>query len=84
MPPPPPGFGDSAAAESSSWNPVHAPEVFGDIQAVTSLAPVPMPAPPAEEAEPYLAGTGTEPTNYAASPPITPDFFARSASKGRR
>ncbi|HLI57250.1 MAG TPA: hypothetical protein VKY26_09510, partial [Actinomycetota bacterium] len=81
VPPPPPGFGDSAAAESSSWNPVHAPEVFGDIQAVTSLAPVP--PPPAEDEEPFLAGTGTEPTNYSAAPPITPDFFARSAGKGR-
>jgi hypothetical protein len=84
VPPPPPGFGGSAAAESSSWNPVHAPEVFGDVQAVTSLAPVPVPPPPAEDEEPFLAGTGTEPTNYAAVPPITPDFFARSAGKGRR
>jgi hypothetical protein len=84
VPPPPPGFGGPTAAESSSWNPVHAPEVFGDIQAVTSLAPVPASPPPVEDDEPFLAGTGTEPTNYSSTPPITPDFFARSAGKGRR
>jgi hypothetical protein len=42
------------------------------------------PQPQAEEEARFLAGTGTDRTSYASVPPITPDFFARAAGKGRR
>jgi hypothetical protein len=62
-------------------------EVFGHVQDVTSLvAPPPTPTAPEQEPEDeprYLAGTGTDRTSYTSVPPITPDFFARSAGRGR-
>jgi hypothetical protein len=60
-------------------------EVFGHVQDVTSLV-APAPTAPKQEAEDesrFLAGTGTDRTSYTSVPPITPDFFARSAGKGR-
>jgi hypothetical protein len=93
-PPPPPGFGPSAdpsmapAAHSyGSGNPMQtsSAEVFGHVQDVTSLV-APAPTAPKQEAEDesrFLAGTGTDRTSYTSVPPITPDFFARSAGKGR-
>ena len=61
-------------------------EVFGAAQDVASLV-MPQaiePQPQAEEEARFLAGTGTDRTSYASVPPITPDFFARAAGKGRR
>jgi len=80
MPAPPPGF--------ASGSPMHASsdEVFGAAQDVASLV-VPQaiePRPMAEEEARFIAGTGTDRTSYASVPPITPDFFARAAGKGRR
>jgi hypothetical protein len=96
VPPPPPGFG---AADQGmvppppgygSANPVHtsSAEVFGHVQDVTSLvmpqAIAPEPGPEPENESTFLVGTGPDRTSYASVPPITPDFFARSAGKGRR
>ena len=80
MPAPPADFGHVA-------RPVHGTEVYGDIQDVTSLvvpaAPSePRHAPTLEEMD--LLGTGTDQVAYGQVPPVTPDFFARSAGKGRR
>jgi len=67
---------------------MHTSEAFGDAQEVTSL--IAHSDPPEhehyeeEEESRFLAGTGTDRTSYSAVPPITPDFFARSAGKGRR
>jgi hypothetical protein len=78
--PPPPGFGQARQAHTS--------EVFGDIQEVTSLVvPPPPPEHPAQHHdydEMDLLGTGTDEVVYGQVPPVTPDFFARSAGKGRR
>jgi hypothetical protein len=88
-PPPPPGFGTEEAAPppppgfGSEAVPAHAPEVFGDVQAVASLGPETAFGPVPEEDQEVLVSTGTDPVNYAV-PPITADFFARSAGKGRR
>jgi hypothetical protein len=90
LPPPPPGFGPTESLSPppgySAANTMFANEVFGDLQEVTSLVPPHAVAPqPVDDEEPaFLAGTGTDRTNYATVPPITPDFFARSAGKGRR
>ena len=96
-PPPPPGFGGDFAVDApppppgfGSANPVHASsaEVFGHVQDVTSLvmpqAIAPEPGPEPEDESTFLVGTGPDRTSYASVPPITPDFFARSAGKGRR
>jgi len=97
-PPPPPGFGGDFAIDAppppppgfGSANPVHtsSAEVFGHVQDVTSLvmpqAIAPEPGPKPEDESTFLVGTGPDRTSYASVPPITPDFFARSAGKGRR
>jgi hypothetical protein len=62
-------------------------EVYGEIQDLNSLvepAPTAPPAPQSFEESRFLAGNAAERTSYAAVPPITPDFFARSAGKARR
>jgi hypothetical protein len=61
-------------------------EAFNDVQEVNSLVmPQAYEAPPEVlEDERFLAGTGTDRTSYTSVPPITPDFFARSASRGSR
>jgi len=66
---------------------MHTSEAFGDAQEVTSLIAPSAPTeyePYEDEESRFLVGTGTDRTNYSAVPPITPDFFARSAGKGRR
>jgi hypothetical protein len=92
-PPPPPGFEAEAAHESQvspdygAPRPMHTSEAFGDAQDVTSLIAHSAPAEHEhyeEDESRFLAGTGTDRTNYSAVPPITPDFFARSSGKGRR
>ncbi len=74
--PPPPGFGPATQAHSN--------EVFGDLQEMASLVTPEQVTPEPEEEARFLAGTGTDRTNYSAVPPITPDFFARSTGKGRK
>jgi len=78
-PPPPPGYDNQSIVTSSA-------EAFNDVQDVNSLVmPQAYEAPPeALEDERFLAGTGTDRTSYTSVPPITPDFFARSASRGGR
>jgi len=78
-PPAPPGYGNPTLVTSSA-------ETFSDVQDVNSLVmPQAYEAPPeALEDERFLAGTGTDRTSYASVPPITPDFFARSASRNKR
>ena len=78
-PPAPPGYGNPTLVTSSA-------ETFNDVQDVNSLGmPQAYEAPPEPlEDERFLAGTGTDRTSYASVPPITPDFFARSASRGSR
>jgi hypothetical protein len=76
-PPPPPGYGGPSLVSSD--------EAFSAVQDVNALATSEGFEPEAEEEEPrYLAGTGTDRTSYASVPPITPDFFARSAHRGGR
>lgn len=62
-------------------------EVFGDIQDLNSLvepaAPTPAPSVFTDESR-FMAGMAADQTSYASVPPITPDFFARSAGKVRR
>jgi|GEM_PF-2243440 len=87
VPPPPPGFGEPSAspAPPSGFTALHTSEIFDDMQEVTSL--VPQEVAPIYQPEPGpepLADTGTDHTSYTAVPPITPDFFARAAGKGRR
>jgi hypothetical protein len=80
MVPPPPGYGTATPVHASSA------EVFGYVQDVTSLVS-PQMAPehsPGPEESQFLVGTGTDRTSYSSVPPITPDFFARSAGRGRR
>ena len=69
--------------------PLHASaEVYGDIQDLNSL--VEQAAPPRDCPRNLTTSRGSWPergtdrTSYAAVPPITPDFFARSAGKARR
>jgi hypothetical protein len=78
-PPAPPGYDNQSVVTSSA-------EAFNDVQEVNSLVmPQAYEAPPeAFEDERFLAGTGTDRTSYTSVPPITPDFFARSASRSRR
>jgi hypothetical protein len=59
-------------------------EVYGEIQDLNSLVEPAPPAPQSFEESRFLAGNAAERTSYAAVPPITPDFFARSAGKARR
>jgi hypothetical protein len=77
-----PGYSTGSPLHSSSA------EVFGHVQDVASLvdaqAPSAASAPGPEDEARFLAGTGTDRTNYTSVPPITPDFFARSAGKSRR
>lgn len=95
VPPPPPGFGPSAEARSDvpppppagfgQARPLHASEVYGDIADVTSLV-MAQPEPRQSQQdhdEMELLGTGTDEVSYGQVPPVTPDFFARSAGKGR-
>jgi Wiskott-Aldrich syndrome protein len=78
-PPAPPGYGNPTLVTSSA-------EAFNDVQDVNSLGMQQAYEAPPEplEDERFLAGTGTDRTSYASVPPITPDFFARSASRGSR